>query len=260
MGPGSGSRRQPIPGTNQVEAELISLTEPSRVEDFETTVGAARVHFYDVLRGVPRASLVLCHGNLRGVDSWDLQILAAQLPRIGVDVALVEQPWQVSHDHATRSEPHSDAAFREVVMDLRRSGSGLRRLVVGGRGTGARVACRTAADVRADAVLNLAFPLHRSGRATPDHAEELAMAARACPVTTLQGEFDAHGRPVEISQAAVGLGTRVLVVSVPWCDHVFRVPKRATVTLEEVSMIMIDSAKRALLYRTGNDGPLLARW
>ena len=223
-------------------------------------MGAARVHFYDVLRGVPRATLVLCHGNAGGVGSWDLQVLAARLPTIGVDVALVEQPWKVGQEKASPPNSRLDAAFREVVMDLRRSGAGLRRLVTGGRGTGARVACRTASDLRADAVLNLAFPLHRSGRASPKRAKELAMAAQACPVTTLQGEFDPHGRPVEVSRAAMGLGARVLVVSVPWCDHFCKLPKKANVTREEVGMVLLDTAERALLYRTGNEGPLLTRW
>lgn len=236
------------------------MPKPNRVEDFETTSGGARVHFHDVVRGVPRATLVLCHGNTGGVGSWDLQALAGHLPQIGVDVALVEQPWAVSQSKTAAPAERLDAVFREVVMDLRRSGTGLRRLVVGGRGAGARVACRTASDIRADAVLNLAFPLHRSGRLSPDRAEELAMAARACPVVTLQGEFDPHGRPVEISRAASGVGARVLVVSVPWCDHVFKLPRKASITREEASMVLLSAAERALLYRTGNVGPLLTRW
>lgn len=223
-------------------------------------MGVARVHFYDVLRGVPRATLVLCHGKVGGVESWDLQILAARLPKIGVDVALVEQPWHVSHEKSSAPASRLDAAFREVVMDLRRSGLGLRRLVTGGRGSGARVACRTAGDVRADAVLSLAFPLHRSGRATPNRAQELAIAARVCPVTTLQGERDPFGSPVELSRAAMAEGARVLVVSVPGCDHFFALPKKASLTREEAGLVLLDTAERALLARTGNDGPLLRRW
>lgn len=246
-------------GADPIEAELISLSEPSRVEDFETTVGTARVHFYDVLRGVPRTTLILGHGNVGSVGSWDLQVLASRLPNIGVDVALVEQPWALSQKKIAAPARHLDAAFREVVLDLRRSGAGMRRLVTGGRGVGARVACRTASDVRADGVLNLAFPLHRSGRPTPDRADELALAAVSCPVTILQGESDSFGSPVEISLAATVVGARLLVGSVPWCDHFFNLPKKANFTREEASMALLDNAKHALLYRTGNDGPLLPR-
>lgn len=235
------------------------MPESSRVEEFETTVGTARVHFYDVLRGVPRATLVLCHGNIGGVDSWDLQVLAGYLPRVGVDVALVEQPWLVAHAKGSVPGTRLDAAFREVVMDLRRSGAGLRRLVTGGRGAGARVACRTASDLKVDSVLNLAFPLHRTGRATPNRAEELAAATRACPVAIIQGEKDPYGSPVEVSLAARAAGARVLVVSVPWCDHEFTLPKKAKLTREEASIVLLDTAESALLHRTGNDGPLLSR-
>jgi surfactin synthase thioesterase subunit len=63
-----------------------------------------------------------------------------------VSVALVEQPYRVAG--AVRRRPRQlDAAWISVVEQLR--ARELRRLplLVGGRSSGARVACRTAADV-----------------------------------------------------------------------------------------------------------------
>jgi predicted alpha/beta-hydrolase family hydrolase len=235
------------------------VAEASRTEDMETTVGGARVHFFDVPRGVPRATLILGHGAGGGVESWDLQLLADRLPRIGVDVALVEQPWRVAGKKVAGAGVRLDTAFREVVNNLRRSGEGMRKLVIGGRSSGARVACRTAADVGADAVLNLAFPLHQPGRTTPNRADEIAAAAQACPVTILQGERDQFGTPVEVAASVQELDSQALVVSVPWCDHSFKLPKKATLTREEVSLVLVETARRALLYRTGNEGLLFPR-
>ena len=66
-------------------------------------------------------------------------------------------------------------------------------LLFGGRSSGARVACRTAAAVGAVAVLCLAFPVHPPGRPEKDRLAELA--APTVPVLVVQGERDPFGRP-----------------------------------------------------------------
>ena len=53
-----------------------------------------------------------------------------------------------------------------------------RPLVVGGRSAGARVACRTAGPLEADAGLLLSFPLHLPGQPEKLRAHELALAPR----------------------------------------------------------------------------------
>lgn len=235
------------------------MPDAERIEDIDTTVGVARAHFFSVRRGVPRATLVLGHGAGGGIEAWDLQCLAIALPRFGVDTVLVEQPWRVAGKKVADGQARVDAAFREVVTDLKRSGEALRRLIVGGRSTGARIACRTAGEIGVDGVLCLAFPLHRPGRATPDRSQELVDATKLSPVTVIQGQRDTFGTPVEVASAVAAHNARALVVSVPWADHSFRIPKRATVTQDEVGLVITESARRALLTRPGNVGPLLGR-
>ena len=235
------------------------MAEPSRVLEIQTPTGLARVHMFDVPRGVPRTTFVLGHGAGGGIEAWDLQLLAAELPPIGIDVALVEQPWRVAGQKVAGPTPKLDSAFREVVSELRRSGEGLRRLVIGGRSSGARVACRVAADVGADEILNLAFPMHRHGRSYPNRAAEVATASQHCPVTILQGERDTFGSPVEVSQAVAAAQGSALVVSVPWADHSFKLPKKAPLTRIEAGIVLVETARFALLHRTGNEGLLMPR-
>jgi uncharacterized protein len=64
-------------------------------------------------------------------------------------------------------------------------------LVVGGRSSGARVACRSAAALGATGVLCLAFPLQPPGR--PDRLAELE--AVQVPVLVVQGRNDQFGVP-----------------------------------------------------------------
>jgi predicted alpha/beta-hydrolase family hydrolase len=66
-------------------------------------------------------------------------------------------------------------------------------LVFGGRSSGARVACRTADDGGAAAVLCLAFPVHPPGKPDKDRLPELAGVE--VPVLVVQGERDPFGQP-----------------------------------------------------------------
>jgi predicted alpha/beta-hydrolase family hydrolase len=239
-----------------VPAIIRKAPTPTRVEDMETGVGLGRGHIFAVPSGVPRASLLLGHSST-GIASPDLSTLAAGLPPLGIEVVLVEQPWSVAGRGTAPEITQLDQAWLDMVADLRRGGVGLRRLAVGGRGAGARVACRTARQVGPSAVLSLAFPL-AVRRDEEDRAAELAAAAEVAPVTVVQGTEDKLGGPADIAIAVSEHGQRVLTVGIPFLDHDFTLPARATITDSEARLVLLESARRTVL-RSGNTGPLLAR-
>ncbi|MGH3978394.1 MAG: alpha/beta hydrolase family protein, partial [Pseudonocardiaceae bacterium] len=108
-------------------------------------------------------------------------------------VALVEQPYRVAGRRAPAPARQLDAAWLAVAARL---GDGVFAdlpLVFGGRSSGARVACRTAADGGAAAVLCLAFPVHPVGR--PDRSRMGELDCVEVPVLVVQGERDPFGRP-----------------------------------------------------------------
>jgi predicted alpha/beta-hydrolase family hydrolase len=148
---------------------------------------------------------VLGHGAGGGIDAVDLSAARDAALDAGLRVALVEQPWRVKGKKVAEAPARLDLAWVDVLAGL--SGA---PLVVGGRSAGARVACRTAAEVGADAVLCLAFPLHPPGRPERSRLEELT--AVQVPVLVVQGERDAFGVPPGATL-------------VPGADHGFRVAK-----------------------------------
>jgi hypothetical protein len=104
-------------------------------------------------------------------------------------VVLVEQPYRVA---GRRSPPRAavlDAAWLAVVAQLPLAGL---PLIAGGRSSGARVACRTAAQTGAIGVLCLAFPLQPPGN-RPSRRPELEGVD--VPVLVVQGERDSFGMP-----------------------------------------------------------------
>ncbi len=137
----------------------------------------------------PVAALVLGHGAGGGVGSPDLVGAADAARAAQLTVALVEQPYRVAGRRSPAPAHQLDAAWIAVVSQL-----GFEvPLITGGRSSGARVACRTAAEVGAAAVLCLAFPLHPPGR--PEKSRLPELEAVRVPTLVVQGESDAFGIP-----------------------------------------------------------------
>lgn len=235
------------------------LPPAATVTDIETTAGLARAHIYPVPHGVPRASIVLGHSAGAGLQSPELVAVAQDLPGFGIEVVLVEQPWLVAGRRVADPAAKLDSSWVQAVSALRRSGVGLRRLVVGGRSAGARVACRTVLSTKAEAVVAFAFPLRNPRNREASRAGELAAAAAVVPVTVIQGTRDAYGEPADVATSAAELGQRVLTIAVPFADHSFALSARATITGHEARIVIVEAARRVILHRRGNVGPLLAR-
>ena len=191
-----------------------------------TPHGDARLH-RDRSRH-PVATLLLGHGAGGGVEAVDLAALAASLPRNGISVVRVEQPWRVAGKKVAPRPAVLDECFVAAADKLRVRTP----LVVGGRSAGARSAARTARELGASGYVALAFPLHPPGRPERSRLDELQ--AVQVPTLVVQGERDAFGRPEEFPP------DRELTV-VPGADHGFKVPRRGPVTDEEAMAIIVEA-------------------
>ncbi len=172
----------------------------------DTPFGTANAHLSSA--GEPRAALTLGHGAGGGVRAKDLVAVARVAHLVGMSVVLVEQPYRVAGRRAPAPAHQLDAAWTAVIDHLVAGELHGLSLLVGGRSSGARVACRTAETVGAIGVLCLAFPLRpprRSGAApTPSRLAELD--AVRVPALVVQGTRDPFGIP-----PATELRTVVLV-------------------------------------------------
>ncbi|WP_107407550.1 alpha/beta hydrolase family protein [Streptomyces griseus] len=185
-----------------------------RTETVGTEAGTARITWFPA--GDARLVLALGHGAGGGVEARDLQALAAALPARGVTTALVEQPWRVAGKKLAPAPRTLDAGWRGLWPALTAAAL---PVVAGGRSAGARVACRTAGELGAHAVLALSFPLHPPGRPEKSRADELL--GTGVPTLVVQGGRDPFGRPEEFPAGAHR------IVEVPYADHGFAVPKKA---------------------------------
>jgi predicted alpha/beta-hydrolase family hydrolase len=207
-----------------------------------TPVGEARVSWYRP-SGPARAVVVLGHGSATGVESADLQAIAAVLPRRGLAVALVTQPYRLSGGRRGRDEPSLDLAWRHVWPHVAQES---RPAIAGGRSAGAQVACRTARSLGAAAVLALSYPL-----LGPGNPAELLATGR--PMLIVQGGTDPFGQPEQFP----ALPPEAQLVEVPFANHTFGVPAArgiaATTTLATITGAVTKWLDNLLSHRGAAD-------
>jgi len=213
-----------------VTSEAVKQT----VESVGTPAGDARITWFTARR--PRLVLALGHGAGGGIEARDLQALAASLPEHGVTVALVEQPWRVAGKKLAPAPRILDTGWRALWPALGKPGL---PLIAGGRSAGARVACRTAHELGAHAVLALSFPLHPPGRPEKSRAAELLETG--VPTLVVQGGSDPFGKPAEYPGGAYEGGHELLEVA--YADHGFAVPRRSPVSQAETLGIIVSGVR-----------------
>lgn len=164
--------------------------------------------------------LVLGHGAGGSVDAADLLAVQQAGRDLGWAVVAVEQPYRVAGRRAPPAASTLDiawvAAVRAVLAGrapglLRAAAAQAGReplLVLGGRSSGARVACRTAAGLQARAVLCLAFPWHPPGK--PERTRTDEVAAVDVPVLLVQGDRDPFGQPPATLMSRPGVSVTVV--------------------------------------------------
>jgi uncharacterized protein len=156
--------------------------------DIDTPHGPARAHVHPS-EGA-KTAVVLGHGAGGGVNAPDLVAAKRAALAVGITVVLVEQPYRVAGRRSPAPAQQLDTAWLAVLEQLDLGGL---ELITGGRSSGARVACRTAAAAGAAGVICLAFPVHPPGRPERSRLDELD--AVKVPVLVVQGSRDPFGMP-----------------------------------------------------------------
>ena len=212
----------------------------------DTAAGPAAVQV-ELPAGAPSALVVLGHGAGGHRADPVLERVAAALVEAGVAVARFDQPYRVAGRRAPAPALTLDGAAVEVVEWLTSDPRlGAVPLVVGGKSSGARVACRTAVRVGATGVVALGFPLRPPGRPDRDRAAELCAAGR--PVLVCQGTRDVFGSPTEVRAAAAAAGANgVTVHTVAGGDHSFVARRRDGRTTTECRWEVADVTVRWVL-------------
>ena len=172
------------------------------------------------------ATIVLAHGAGAMMDTPFMDTMAAGLAAAGLRVVRFEFPYMAKRraDGKRRGpdrKPVLLESWRHVVEQL----GPVRRLIVGGKSMGGRIASELAAsDAAALGIAGVAcmgYPFHPAGK--PEKLRTEHLRAFPIPLLIVQGERDALGARAEID--GYDLDKSIEFVWLPDGDHSFK-PRR----------------------------------
>jgi predicted alpha/beta-hydrolase family hydrolase len=169
-----------------------------------------------------RELVVLWHGAGGDVNERSLVAVARAGAAAGALVLRARFPYRVAGKRAPDRMPVLLASARATVETARQLPQATgRRLVLGGRSMGGRVASMAVADgLEASALVFLSYPLHPAGQ--PEKLRDAHLAAVPCPMLFVQGDRDALCDLALLRPVLERIGERAELAVFPGADHGMR--------------------------------------
>ena len=187
-----------------------------------------------------RSTFVFAHGAGGAMDTPFMNRVAHGLAARGVRVVRFEFPYM----KARRSGKKSGAPDRQpVLLDSWREAvraAGAKRLFVGGKSLGGRMASMIADEVEAAGLICFGYPFHPPG--DPTRLRVAHLQTLQTPGLILQGERDPFGSVVEV--ATYGLPRSIRIEWIRDGDHSLKPRRSSGVTETETLDRAIDLAAR----------------
>jgi hypothetical protein len=184
--------------------------------------------------------LILAHGAGSNQMSSSMTRTATALASRGIETITFNFLYSEKRKRVPDRNDKLEACWRKVIDTLGKSEG--KRLVVGGKSMGGRIASQVAAtdSFGIAGLVVLGYPLHPPGR--PENLRVSHLPAVRAPMLFVQGDKDAFGTPAELRPILGTLKDAELCV-VEDADHSFKVPKRAARPQEKVDEFVLDQVE-----------------
>jgi predicted alpha/beta-hydrolase family hydrolase len=184
------------------------------------------------------ALLVLGHGAGAGQTHPFMVRIARALAQAGCHVVTFNFAYREAGRKLPDPAPKLEATFAAALAAARPLAPG-RRVVVGGKSMGGRIASQLAARDAAgiDRLVFLGYPLHPPKKPTQRRAAHLTQVGR--PMLFVQGERDPFGGPEELAQALAGVAPPPRIFAVPLGDHSFKAPRSGGRSEDEIFRLVV---------------------
>ena len=153
-------------------------------------------------------TMILAHGAGAPQTHPFMTAFARLLSARGIDVVTFNFLYMERGRRVPDPKARLEACYRAVIAAARtRAGDGDRRMVIGGKSMGGRIATQVAAadgadggDLDVDGLVLLGYPLHPPGR--PDKPRTAHLPAVAAPMLFVQGERDVLAPPASCAPSS----------------------------------------------------------
>lgn len=182
-------------------------------------------------KGRSERTLILAHGAGGTMKTPSLVSLAEALATSGTTVVRFNFLYTEKGKRSPDRQPSLVACWRSVA-DWARSELKPKRLFVGGRSMGGRMASYLVADgYSVDGLVFLAYPLHPPGK--PDQQRKDHLPAIPVPMLFVSGTRDTFAKLEHLEPLVAKLGASLHLIE--GADHGFKAPKKYGKTPAEIA-------------------------
>jgi predicted alpha/beta-hydrolase family hydrolase len=179
-------------------------------------------------------TLILAHGAGQGMDSAFMAHMASSIARADVRVIRFEFPYMAEMRRTGRRKPPNREPvllerWNQVIDQALAVGTDPRRLLIGGKSLGGRMASLIADERAAAGLVCLGYPFHPPGK--PDRTRTEHLRGLRTPTFICQGTRDPFGTPDEVPGCALAPSIRLA-----WSedgDHSFKPRRQSGRTWEQ---------------------------
>ena len=222
----------------------MARTFPIGVGDGNTVTG---LHYPAKRAATLDATLILAHGAGAGQSHPFMTAFATGLAGLGLDMVTFDFLYMERGRKAPDPAGRLESCYRAIIAETRaRIPSAGRRLLVGGKSMGGRIASQVVAgdddddDLGVAGLVFLGYPLHPPGR--PDKLRSAHLPSIGAPMLFVQGSRDTFGTPDELAPILSPFGNATLHV-IQGGDHSLKVGGKQAPPVGEVH----DAVQRAII-------------
>jgi uncharacterized protein len=190
-------------------------------------------------------ALVLAHGAGGDMNEALLSHLCTELPAAGVTTVKFNFPYREARRRVPDPAPVLERAFRDVLAQVRAE-CAPRRIIVGGKSMGGRMASHLAAqgdDVAG--LLLLGYPLHPPDK--PGQLRSAHLPQIRCPILFVQGTRDPFCPLSTLREVLSSVTAPVTLHVIDGGDHSFRVPKSTGRSAADIKQEILGVVKEWLV-------------
>jgi len=175
-------------------------------------------------------AIILAHGAGQGIDSPFMKFFYDALCREGFLSVQFNFEYMEKGRKIPDPQPKMQSLYRQVVQEVSET-YGPRKILIGGKSMGGRVASYIAADNNlVSGLIFLGYPLHAPGK--QDQMRDAHLYDINAPMLFLSGTRDTFAQGPLLEKVVNRLGDRATLVWTEGGDHSLKVGKKGVATLE----------------------------
>ena len=172
----------------------------------------------------------------------------------GIDVMTFDFPYMAAKRKVPDRSAALEACYREAIESMRSEvASAKRRLFIGGKSMGGRIATHLAVDrdLPIEGLVLLGYPLHPPGRPSELRTAHLPLIRR--PMLIVQGSRDTFGTPFELQGVLALLSPPPVLHVVEGGDHSLKISRDAVLQSRSDGQVQQRIAEWLVSLNRGDD-------